>query len=91
MSEAVHRHRFAAMGTTAHIVVVGGTFDHLEQARRRIGQLERRWSRFLPDSEISAMNAADGLPLIVSDDTGTRQTYGPAGWLELRRPEPDYV
>jgi hypothetical protein len=28
--------------------------------------------------------------LIVSDDAGTRQTYGPAGWLELRRAEPDY-
>ncbi len=69
MSEAVHHHRFAAMGTRAHVIVVGGTFDHLEQARRRIGQLERRWSRFLPDSEISAINAADGLPLIVSDDT----------------------
>jgi thiamine biosynthesis lipoprotein len=57
------------MGTTAHVVVVGGTFDHLERARRRIGQLERRWSRFLPDSEVSAINAADGLPLIVSHDT----------------------
>lgn len=69
MSEAVHHHRFAAMGTTAHILVVGGTFDHLEQARRRIGQLERRWSRFLPDSEVSTINASDGLPLIVSRDT----------------------
>ena len=62
MSEAVHDHRFAAMGTSAHVIVVGGAFDHLEQARRR-------WSRFLPDSEISALNAADGLPLLVSDDT----------------------
>jgi hypothetical protein len=25
--------------------------------------------------------------LIVSDDNGMHRAYGPAGWLELRRPE----
>ena len=59
------------MGTAAHVVVVG---DHertrLDEAERRIADLERRWSRFLPDSEVSRMNArvADD-PLIVSSDT----------------------
>lgn len=57
------------MGTAAHVVVVGGSLGHLEQARRRIEQLEARWSRFRADSEIAAINAAEGLALVVSDDT----------------------
>ena len=69
MAPVVHDLKFPAMGTVAHVVVVGGGLGHLEQARRRIDQLERRWSRFLPDSEISTINAADGAPLVVSDDT----------------------
>ena len=69
MAPVVHDLRFPAMGTVAHVVVVGGGLEHLEQARRRVEQLERRWSRFLPDSEVSAINTADGAPLIVSDDT----------------------
>lgn len=61
--------RFPAMGTTAHVVVVGGHPVLPNRARARIDQLERRWSRFLADSELSAINAADGMPVVVSDDT----------------------
>lgn len=35
----------------------------------RLHQLEQRWSRFLPSSEISGLNAADGQPRIASSDT----------------------
>ena len=46
--------RFAAMGTTVHVIVVGGAERALlDGARQRIAELERRWSRFLPESEIS--------------------------------------
>ena len=69
MDPVTHDLRFPAMGTSAHVVVVDGCFEHLEQARRRIEQLERRWTRFRPDSEVSAINQADGAPLVVSDDT----------------------
>jgi thiamine biosynthesis lipoprotein len=38
-------------------------------AVRRLQQLERRWSRFLPASEVSGLNAAGGRPCRVSPDT----------------------
>lgn len=59
---------FHAMGTTAH-VIVAGTPAHLALARSRIDELERLWSRFLPDSEISMLNAAEGAPVRVSPVT----------------------
>ena len=57
------------MGSDAHVVVVGGSDELLERARARIDELERRWSRFLPDSEISRLNHCAGTELSVSDDT----------------------
>lgn len=35
----------------------------------RLTELEQRWSRFLPTSELTALNDADGEPLVVSADT----------------------
>jgi len=61
--------QFRAMGSDAHLIIVGGPPDLLEQARRRIDHLERLWSRFLPDSEISQLNLANGDPLHVSAET----------------------
>ena len=56
--------RFPVMGTTAHVVVVaddGGDADALvETAAARLDELEARWSRFLPTSEVSRLNAAGG-------------------------------
>lgn len=58
------------MGTHAHVIVVGSTGDSLlDQAFGRIAQLEERWSRFLPESEVSALNQSNGEALHVSDDT----------------------
>lgn len=48
------------MGSTAHVIVVGGPAGLLEYARARLGELESRWSRFRPDSEISRLNTASG-------------------------------
>ncbi len=39
------------------------------RAIERLHELEQRWSRFLPTSEISGLNAADGEPRIASCDT----------------------
>ncbi len=63
-------HRFRAMGTDVHVRVVGGppglAFDAEEGVRAR----EARWSRFLPDSELSRLNAAGGgRPVLLSPDT----------------------
>jgi thiamine biosynthesis lipoprotein len=58
------------MGTTAHVVVCGGPADLAELAQRRIAELEARWSRFLPVSELSLLNAAPrGRPTVLSMDT----------------------
>lgn len=57
------------MGTDVHVLVVDERPGALEQARRRIEGLERRWSRFIPDSEISRANAAAGEPILVSSET----------------------
>lgn len=61
---------FPAMGSTAHVVVVGGPDDLLERAAARIEELESRWSRFRADSEVSLLNAAPvGHAVEVSPDT----------------------
>lgn len=60
---------FRSMGTDVHVLVVGGPNSLLQGARDRIEELERRWSRFLPDSEVSRLNAAGGTSLAVSTDT----------------------
>jgi thiamine biosynthesis lipoprotein len=57
------------MGSDAHVIVVGGPSSLVDQARRRIADLERRWSRFLPDSEISELTRRAGTPIAVSDET----------------------
>lgn len=61
--------RFAAMGTTVHVVVVGGPQALLERARHEIERAERRWSRFRPDSELTALNATTASPVLVSTET----------------------
>ena len=60
------------MGSDAHVLVTGPDGDtHLAAARRRIKALEARWSRFLPDSDVSRANrlAGTGDAVRVSPDT----------------------
>src|SRR4051794_30922655 len=65
--------RFDAMGTRAHVLVVAETAGRAARmardAVRRIEDLEARWSRFRPTSELSRLNACAGTPAIVSPDT----------------------
>ena len=63
-----HDVAFNAMGTFCH-VVVHGSRDLLDHARRRVEELEQRWSRFLPTSEISRINESHDQPTAVSSDT----------------------
>jgi thiamine biosynthesis lipoprotein len=48
------------MGTNVHLVVVDGNPELLETAKARIEDLEQRWSRFLPDSELCQLNRGAG-------------------------------
>ena len=58
------------MGSDAHVHLVGGSPGLLGRARRRVEELEARWSRFRPDSELSRLNdGAGGDPQPVSAET----------------------
>ena len=61
--------RFDAMGTACHLQVEGGPRGTIDQARARVLDLEQRWSRFLPDSDVSLLNGALGVPVEVSPET----------------------
>lgn len=55
------------MGTTAQVIVTGDDApDRADSAVARLHALEARWSRFIPDSEVSRLNALAALPLVVS-------------------------
>lgn len=65
--------RFPCMGSEAHVMVTGvddrSVEGLLEWARARLDRLERSWSRFLDDSELSIVNAAPGRWHPVSPET----------------------
>jgi thiamine biosynthesis lipoprotein len=67
----VAERRWRAMGTDVHVIVVGGSDPDalVGRAVARIEELESRWSRFRPESEVSALNAAAGQWVTVSGDT----------------------
>jgi thiamine biosynthesis lipoprotein len=70
---------FRAMGTSVHVFVHGDR-ALLALARERIDHLERRWSRFLPTSEVSALNTLAGRPVIVSHDTVQLVAWAVGAW-----------
>ena len=62
--------RFRAMGTEVHLLWVGPDADGgLRAARVLVESLDRRWSRFRPDSELSRLNAAAGRPVVLAPAT----------------------
>jgi thiamine biosynthesis lipoprotein len=60
---------FEVMGAAAEIIVVGGDADLVAEARWRLDELERLWSRFRDDSEVSELNRSSGRPVEVSPET----------------------
>jgi thiamine biosynthesis lipoprotein len=77
---ASERLEFRVMGSDATVVLVGGGPALAEQARRRLDHLERLWSRFRPDSEISRLNAAGGRCMEVSRETIHLVSTGVEAW-----------
>jgi len=57
------------MGTRAKILTIGGTPDLAERLFETLRSLERKWSRFLDNSELSAANMEPGVTHTVSADT----------------------
>ncbi len=72
--------RFRAMGCEVEVVAVGGTAHHLGLARRLVTGFEQRWSRFLPTSDISRINAAAGADVVVDPSTVTLVTAMVQAW-----------
>ena len=68
------------MGSDIHVTVVGGAPGLIDRARARIDELEGKWSRFRPESEISRLNDAAGAQLQVSDDTKLLLHYAMEAW-----------
>ena len=60
---------FRAMGSDAHVVLVDADPRLVDDARAHLELLEARWSRFRASSELSALNARPGHPVVVSEDT----------------------
>ena len=71
------------MGTTAHVLVVGEA-SLLDVAFARLGDLERRWSRFRPTSELSRLNGHPGRPVVVSVETLLLVQRSIDGWTRTR-------
>lgn len=80
---------FRAMGSAARVVVVGSddpTFvgssldDLATHAHRRVEVFERRWSRFIPSSDICRLNAAGGEPVEVHPTTIDLVTHLVQAW-----------
>lgn len=61
--------KFRVMGTDAHVILVDPAEGAGAYARSRLEELERRWSRFLPASDVSRLNGAPEAFVVVSPDT----------------------
>jgi len=57
------------MACDAHLILVDAAPGEAENARRRLEELERRWSRFLPRSDVSRLNASPEAMIVVAPDT----------------------
>ena len=72
---------FRVMGTDAHVIVVADDAEHLaDVAIARLSDLEARWSRFRPESEISRLNRQPDRPVIVSPETFRLIDHALTGW-----------
>jgi len=70
------------MASTTQIVLVDTDEREAQRVERHLRHLEERWSRFLPDSDVSRLNAAAGRPVTVSPETITLVTAMVDGWRE---------
>jgi thiamine biosynthesis lipoprotein len=68
------------MGTQVELLAVGAPSGALAAARSRLAELEARWSRFRPNSEISILNRAAGRPVVVSPETLNLLALAVIGW-----------
>ena len=63
--EQVERVSVRAMGTDVEVIGVDVPRRVLARAAASIEALEQRWSRFIPTSELSRLNGAGGVPVVL--------------------------
>jgi thiamine biosynthesis lipoprotein len=68
------------MGTRVELLTIGAPSGALAAARRRLAELEARWSRFRPDSELSTLNGAAARPVAISPETLTLLALAVLAW-----------
>ena len=66
---AVVEHHFRAMASAGLVQLVDGDLNLAQRAERRAQDLEARWSRFLPTSDVSRLNRAGGAEVRVTPET----------------------
>jgi len=64
----VERLSFEALGSRCHLLGLGLAPGRLRRAAGRVAEAHRRFTRFVPDSELSRLNAAVGRWVTVSPD-----------------------
>jgi len=72
--------RFPAMGSTAHVLGLGGPPDVEDIAAAEVERLEQCWSRFRDDSELNALNRDPAPCVDVSDDLATAVERAVLAW-----------
>ena len=81
---ATHELTARAMGTDVHVIVVADdeqlARDLGARAFERLEQLEARWSRFRPTSELTRLNDAGGRPVVVAPITFELLEHAVASW-----------
>ncbi|MFM7686414.1 MAG: FAD:protein FMN transferase [Actinomycetota bacterium] len=73
---------FGVMSSPAYVQVHGGTEEMADWAVARLQELERLWSRFLPDSDITRANQAAGTAVPVHPDTQAVVARGIEAWRQ---------
>jgi thiamine biosynthesis lipoprotein len=61
--------RFGVMASAVQVILVDPARGAEDYARARLEELERRWSRFLPASDVTRLNTSPEAMIIVSPDT----------------------
>jgi len=72
---------FRAMGTDVRLSVLGDP-TLLVGARRRVEELEARWSRFRPDSEVGRINRSTAHLVAVDEETFHLVALAVRGWRD---------
>jgi FAD:protein FMN transferase len=70
------------MASAAHVILVDPEPGAEEYARSRLEELERRWSRFAPGSDVSRLNTTQGALVFVSTDTIALLTAMEHAWRD---------